>query len=184
MNETRIIIAGYGGQGILLLGKILAQAAMQEGKRVTFLPAYGAEVRGGTANCMVVVSDEEIGSPFVEQADVLVAMNEPSLRRFEGRLKPRGVMIVNSSLAQPPAGRATGAVSVPFTDIALKLGNARSANMVALGCCAASTQVVALKTISRILQDFAGKTNKQLGEINQQALLAGSKACTPGASQR
>ncbi|MDD4941640.1 MAG: 2-oxoacid:acceptor oxidoreductase family protein, partial [Candidatus Omnitrophica bacterium] len=90
----RIIIAGEGGQGIMLLGKVLAEAAMAEGKAVTYLPAYGSEVRGGTANCMLIVSDTEIGSPLVQEADSLIIMNEPSLVRFAGRLSKKGTAFI------------------------------------------------------------------------------------------
>ena len=94
----RIIIAGAGGQGIMLLGKILATSIMEENKFVTWLPSYGAEVRGGTAHCLVVVSDEEIGSPYIKEADALIVMNSPSLMKFKGRLKNKGLLIANSSL--------------------------------------------------------------------------------------
>ena len=92
----KIIIAGAGGQGVMLLGKILAEAAMREDKFVTWLPSYGAEVRGGTANCSVVISDEEIGSPIIGSADILIVLNEPSLVRFQKRVKNNGLIVVNS----------------------------------------------------------------------------------------
>ena len=95
----KIIIAGSGGQGVMLLGKILAETAMQENKFVTWLPAYGAEVRGGTSHCMVIISDKEIGSPYVDKADTLIIMNQPSLERFKERRAPQGLLLINSSLA-------------------------------------------------------------------------------------
>jgi len=170
--EQKIIIAGAGGQGIMFLGKVLAEAAMLEGKRVTYLPAYGAEVRGGTANCMVTISGEEIGSPFVESADIIVAMNQPSLDRFEARLKAKGTLVVNSSLsALPKSTKKT--LSFPFTGIALTMGDGRIANMVCLGCLAQKTGVVKLETIFKLMQKFASK--KELMEINIRAITLGAE---------
>ena len=119
----RIIIAGAGGQGIMLLGKILAQAAMRQDKFVTWLPSYGAEVRGGTAHCMVIISNTEIGSPYIDKADALIIMNQPSLERFKAKLKNKGLLIVNSSLAGRVNYQNMRISQFPFTDIAIKLGN-------------------------------------------------------------
>ncbi|MBI5145425.1 MAG: 2-oxoacid:acceptor oxidoreductase family protein [Candidatus Omnitrophica bacterium] len=169
----KIIIAGAGGQGIMLLGKVLAQAAMQENKFVTWLPSYGAEVRGGTAHCMVVISSNEIGSPYIDKADSLIIMNAPSLERFQARLKNKGLLIINSSLAKSlPRGEAD-LLSYPFTDIALVLGNIRIANMVALGCYIAQKKIVDKKNIFQAIADIAPVEKRNLIEINRQAILKG-----------
>ena len=167
----RIIIAGSGGQGIMLVGKILAQAAMAEGKFVTWLPAYGAEVRGGTAHCMIVISESEIGSPRIEKADTIIIMNQPSLAKFKTRLKEKGLLIVNSSLAK--AETATKAVKHPFTDIAVELGNIKVANMVALGCLLENKKVVTVKSILNIIKEMALAGREDLLQVNQDALERG-----------
>jgi 2-oxoglutarate ferredoxin oxidoreductase subunit gamma len=171
----RIIIAGSGGQGIMLLGKVLAQSAMKENKYVTWIPSYGAEVRGGTAHCMVVISDSKIGSPYVEKADTLIIMNAPSLDKFKERIENKGLLIVNSSLAKQETGKKVRGVKFPFTDIAIKLGNIRIANMVALGCFIAQKKTVDLKSVSSVIEEIAPADKKGLIEINQQALKEGMK---------
>jgi len=170
----RIIISGAGGQGILLLGKILAEAAMKENKFVTWLPSYGAEVRGGSAYCMVIVSDEEIGSPYVNQADNLIAMNEGSLKKFKPRLKNNGLMVINTSLISRGIANSLKAIKYPFTEIALKLGNIRVANMVALGCFLAQKKIVSLKNILDTIEEIAPPDKKYLVEINKQAVNTGA----------
>ena len=132
--ETSLIVAGFGGQGIILIGKILGYAATDAGKNATFYPSYGAEQRGGTANCTVVVSDDEIGSPVVSEVDILVAMNQPSLDRFESWVKPDGKIMVNSSLIERKVNRSdVEAVYIPTNDIANEIGSGKIANMVMLG---------------------------------------------------
>lgn len=170
-----IILAGSGGQGVMLLGKILVTAGMKEGKFVTWLPSYGAEVRGGTAYCMAVISDEEIGSPFIEKADTLIMMNAPSLKRFQDSLKNKGLLVLNSSLAATAVRKNMRILQYPFTDIALKLGNMRVANMVALGCFAAEKNIISLNNIHESISEFAPPDKKALIEINQKALEEGAK---------
>ena len=164
----RIIIAGSGGQGIMLLGKILAQAAMLEGKFVTWLPAYGAEVRGGTAHCMVVISSEEIGSPYIDKADTIIIMNQPSLSRFQKRLENNGLLIINSSMVE--AGAKIKALRYSFTDIAVELGNVRVANMVALGSYLAKKKRVSVKSILAVMKMMAPSGRDDILKINQKAL--------------
>ncbi len=171
----RIIIAGSGGQGIMLLGRVLAQGAMRENKHVTWLPAYGAEVRGGTAHCMVVISQGEIGSPYIKKADTLIIMNKPSLEKFKNRIEKNGLLIINSSLAGGLNDKNVRTLSHPFTDIAIKLGNIKVANMVALGYFIAKKKIVALKTIAKIISDIAPQDKKGLIEINKRALEEGAK---------
>lgn len=170
----KIIIAGAGGQGIMLLGKILAQAAMRQNKFVTWLPSYGAEVRGGTAHCMVVISDEEIGSPYIAKADTLIIMNKPSLEKFKARLKNKGLLILNSSLIASIADKNMQVLQFPFTDIALRLGNIKIANMVALGCFVTHKQIASLKSLFKAISDIAPPDKKDLIAINQKALEEGA----------
>ncbi|HNX80773.1 MAG TPA: 2-oxoacid:acceptor oxidoreductase family protein [Candidatus Omnitrophota bacterium] len=171
----KVLIAGAGGQGVMLLGKILTEAAMQEGKFTTWLPAYGAEVRGGTSYCMVIISDEEIGSPYIEQADTLIVLNEPSMEKFRNRLKRKGVLIVNSTLVPAETTGKAAAAQYPFTDIAMKLGNVRIANMVALGSYVAMTNVVSVKIILGVIDTIAPADKKGLVAVNQKAVLEGEK---------
>jgi 2-oxoglutarate ferredoxin oxidoreductase subunit gamma len=170
----RIIVAGAGGQGIMLLGKILAEAAMREGRNVTYLPAYGAEVRGGTANCMIVMSDSEIGSPLVQEADSLIIMNEPSLVRFAGTIAKKGTIFVNSSLVSESARGLCGC-AFPFTDIAAGLGNQKVANMVALGCFCEKTKAVELNTVIQIVDENTPAAKKEAAALNKKALAAGQQ---------
>jgi len=171
----RIIIAGSGGQGVMLLGKILAQTAMFEGKQVTWFPAYGPEVRGGTSHCMVIISDQEIGSPYISQADTLIILNRPSLERFKGKLKENGMLILNSSLATIDKYIKMQVLSFPFTDIAIKIGNIKVANMVALGCFVAAKKIIKVKNILKVFKSIAPAGNLEILKINQQALEEGQK---------
>jgi 2-oxoglutarate ferredoxin oxidoreductase subunit gamma len=169
----KIIIAGSGGQGIMLLGKVLADAVMKENKFVTWLPSYGAEVRGGTSHCMVIISDREISSPFIEKADTILIMNQPSFDKFKNRLKNRGLLIINSSLVSKTArGNAFG-FRCPFSGIAQELGNIKVANMVALGYLISKKNIVKIKSIFQTIVDFAGESKRDLIEINKKALEEG-----------
>ena len=166
----RIIIAGSGGQGVMLLGKVLAQTAMLEGKQVTWFPAYGPEVRGGTSHCMVTISDQEIGSPYITEADTLIILNHPSLERFKGMLKNKGLLILNSSLAKLDADAQIKILQFPFTDIAIKLGNIKVANMIALGCYAAAKNLIKVKNVLKVFKFIAPAGNLKILEVNQQAI--------------
>jgi 2-oxoglutarate ferredoxin oxidoreductase subunit gamma len=169
----RIIIAGEGGQGVLFLGRVLAEAACSEGKFVTWLPAYGAEVRGGTANCMVVISDQEIGSPFIEEADALIILNEPSMVRFQNRLAKKGLLVVNGSLVPQPSAAGAAMEKHAFTDIAVSLGNAKAANMVALGCFVGRSRILAKESILDAIQAMIAKDKPNLAKLNADAFLNG-----------
>ena len=161
----------------MLLGKVLAEAAMREDKYVTWLPSYGAEVRGGTAHCMVVISDAEIGSPYIEEADGLIIMNGPSLKKFKGRIKNKGLLIINSSLAGniKDINKRLNILKYPFTDLAVGLGNIKIANMIALGCFINRKNIVSSKSVSQAIQAIAPEDKKNLIEINQKALSEGIK---------
>lgn len=177
----KIIIAGAGGQGVMLLGKVLAEAALQAKKYVTWLPSYGAEVRGGTAHCMVIISDEEIGSPYISKSDTLIIMNEPSLIKFQNRLDSPGFLLANSSLIDVDSLRSITSrrknsaqiFTFPFTDIAVKLGNIRIANMVCLGFYLAKKKVIDVNYALDAIEAMAPADKKGLIEINKQAIFAG-----------
>ena len=132
--EKTFIFAGFGGQGMLLIGKFVAMACMLDGKHVSWLPSYGPEMRGGTANCSVIVSDDPVASPLVDKADVIVAMNRPSLDKFEAHVKPGGVLVINSSIIDRKAVRDD--ITVVYCDangIAESIGNPKGANVAILG---------------------------------------------------
>jgi 2-oxoglutarate ferredoxin oxidoreductase subunit gamma len=169
----KTICAGFGGQGVLSMGLNLAQAAFQEGKNVTFLPAYGAEIRGGTANCTVAISDEEIASPVASSPEFLVAMNRPSLVRFQNRVQSGGIFFINASLMEANVSRGdVDIVEVRANHIAEELGNAKVANMVMLGAFAAKTNLVSLSSlIDAMKETLTGK--KRLIPINEHALRKG-----------
>ncbi|MFH0854930.1 MAG: 2-oxoacid:acceptor oxidoreductase family protein [Candidatus Omnitrophota bacterium] len=169
----RIIIAGSGGQGIMLLGKVLAEAALFNDKFVTWLPAYGPEVRGGCAYCMVTLADDEIGSPYVDKADTLIIMNQASLSKFRNRLKPGGLMVINSSLASPQGEPEIKSVSGRFTDIAIGLGNIKVANMVALGGYLAGKNIINPENIVKAMKKMAPKGQPELLQVNLKALKKG-----------
>ena len=169
----KTIFAGFGGQGVLSMGLNLAQAAMLEGKHVTYLPSYGAEVRGGTANCTVAISDEEIASPVASAPEYVVAMNQPSMIRFQNQIESGGLFFINSSLVEAELSRGDIAiVEVPANRIAEKLGSARSANMVMLGAFTKKSNLVSLSSIVEALENTLKKKQK-LMEINKKALQAG-----------
>ncbi len=173
--REELIVAGFGGQGVMFTGTLLAQAAMLEGKFVTFFPAYGAEVRGGTANASVIISDEEIGSPLVSAPDTLIILNQPSLDRFHRKLKKEGQLVVNSTLVQPEALKniVQGVSQVPASEIAEQLGNIRVANMVALGTYLKIKPVVKLSSVNEALATLLTGKKAGLQEINKKAIKAG-----------
>ncbi|MGQ9700676.1 MAG: 2-oxoacid:acceptor oxidoreductase family protein [Candidatus Bipolaricaulaceae bacterium] len=173
--ERGVIVAGFGGQGILLAGKILARAAMEQGFEVTWLPSYGPEMRGGTANCTVVIADEPVGSPIVDVPQILVAMNGPSLERFLPRVAPEGTVIVNSSLVPQDLGRAQAKmVLIPMNAIAQELGEPRSANMVALGAVVRELNLFPLEVVIAAMEEELGARGRgKLVEVNRQALRRG-----------
>jgi len=169
----KTVFAGFGGQGVLSMGLNLAQAAMLEGKNVTYLPSYGAEVRGGTANCTVAVSDEEIASPVASSPDFIVAMNQPSLVRFQNQIQSGGVLFVNSSLIEAEILRGDiDIVRVPANSIAEELGSPRSANMVMMGAFTKKSNLVSVSSVIEGLQS-AMKKKQKLIAINKKALMAG-----------
>ncbi len=170
-----VIIAGFGGQGILLAGNILAYAAMKEGKHVTFLPTYGVEMRGGTANCAVVVSTKEIGSPIIGSPLSAIIMNHPSLMKFGNHLKPGGLLLLNSSLVNPKnvMKREVELVPIPLNEIASQLGNAKLANMVVLGAYVEKTQIIKEASIPDALINVLDERHHDMIPANLEAIKQG-----------
>jgi len=157
----------------MAMGKILALSAMREGRHVTWLPAYGAEVRGGTAHCMVVISDEKISSPCIDKADTLIIMNGPSLKKFKNFVRNKGLLLVNSSIADcKGTSRRLDIVNVPLTEMASKLGNEKVANTIAIGVYLARRKIISLKTMESSIEELL-KHREKLIVINKRALEEG-----------
>ena len=170
----RILMAGHGGQGIIFMGKLLAQSAMVEGREVTFFASYGAEVRGGVSNCSVVISSQRIASPIVGEPDVLVAMNESSFRQFEPSASPEGLIFLNRSIVTLEAERDdVQVVAVHANEIAHDLGVPAVANMVMLGALIGRTGMVGLSTVVDALKSTLPESRHYLLEVNYGALKAG-----------
>jgi len=174
--REEVIMAGSGGQGIMFAGTLLAHAAMEEGLNVTYFPSYGAEMRGGTANCTVIISDESIGSPVVTNPSSLLAMNENSVERFASKVKKNGLIIVNSSLLKKEVAiDGVEVVRVKATELAEELGDGRVANMVILGAYIKRRKVVSLERTIESLEKVLGKGRENLLSLNREALKKGEK---------
>lgn len=170
-----IIIAGFGGQGVMSMGQLIAYAGMLEGKGVSWLPSYGPEQRGGTANCAVVVSDEPVGSPLVTRPSTAIVLNNPSFDKFEPRVRPGGLLIINSSMVIKVSHRKDiKIIEVNATDMANDLGNSRVANMILLGAFLAHTKIVSNESIVESLKKVLGPDKNHLIEINKRALAKGA----------
>jgi 2-oxoglutarate ferredoxin oxidoreductase subunit gamma len=173
--QTEIVLAGFGGQGVLFAGQLLAYAAMDAGRHVTWIPSYGPEMRGGTAHCTVIISDEEIGSPLVRRPAAVVALNLPSRDRYAPLVAPGGVLVVNASLAPSVAPRADlRLIEVPANDMAEALGDARLANVVLVGALLAALPVLPLEAVERALSAHLPERHKALLDLNRQALRQGA----------
>ncbi len=174
--QTEIKFAGFGGQGILLSAKLLAYAAMKQGSEVAWIPSYGPEMRGGTAYCTVVISDKYIGSPIIKNPTHLVAMNRPSLEKFDETVKPDGIVFINSSLIPVRSQRDdVTQLVVPVNDIAIAAGSVRAANIVALAAFAAKSKLVDLELLKKcIKEEFAAKA--KIIPMNMTAFDEGVKA--------
>ena len=169
--KCRMFFAGSGGQGTLAIGQIIAKAAMEEGREVTWLPSYGPEMRGGTANCTVVVSDQPIRCPLIDEADVLVVMNLPSLLKFEPMVVPNGLLFINSDLVpQEPKRSDLRVQKIAVNTEAQKLGSDKAANIIMLGAILAETNLVKKETVVYELEQlFSGRKAKYL-DMNKKAL--------------
>ena len=174
-NQIEVVFAGFGGQGVMTAGQLLAYTAMEEGKQVVWIPSYGPEMRGGTANCTVVVSDGRIGSPIINNPMSACVFNRPSLDKFGSLLRKNGLLLINSSLIDVRSGRDDITETlIPANDIALKIGNPKAANMVMLAAYVAATDIVSFDTLEGMLDKKMGK-KKDLLEINHRAFEEGRK---------
>ena len=175
MASYNMVFAGFGGQGVLFTGKVVAYAGLIDGKEVSWLPSYGPEMRGGTANCSVCISDAPVGSPLVTEPDVLIAMNGPSLKKFEPHVEEGGLILVNSSQALEKVHRTdVRAFYVPSMEEAGKLGNFKVANMVMLGAYIAATGALKMETLEQMLSRIFTGSKAPLVALNIQALQAGA----------
>jgi len=172
-NET--IIAGFGGQGVLFTGKVLAYAGLEEGREVTWLPSYGPEMRGGTANCTVIISDEEIGSAQVLKPRAAIVMNQPSLDKFEDLVAVGGYLAVNNSMVTRKVQRTDiTVIEIPGTELSEELGDKRLTNIVMLGALAAKADFLNMKSIEKGIEKSLSKDKKALFDLNIKALQKGA----------
>ncbi|MBW2984208.1 2-oxoacid:acceptor oxidoreductase family protein [Candidatus Woesearchaeota archaeon] len=173
--ENKIIMGGFGGQGIVLAGNILARAALLEGKNIAGMVSYGAEVRGGTANSSVIISDEEIFSPVISKANTLFAFNQPSLNKFSKMLSGSGLVVVNTSLIKDLDAVKEGVkiIKIPATDIAIELGNVRAANIVAIGAYIKASGFLKKESVLEIIEGTFSKKSQELVELNKKAFEKG-----------
>lgn len=176
--EQRVLMAGFGGQGIMLMGQILAAAALKEGKEVSWLPSYGPEMRGGTANCSVILADGEIRSPLIDKdATSAIIMNAPSFDTFEHIVRPGGLLLLNSSLVKRDSTRSdVTIVKVPVTDLAIEKGNVRTANIIMLGAWLKLTNYVRIETALDVVAETFATKKAALIELNQRALSLGTQS--------
>lgn len=172
--ETSIIIAGFGGQGVLLAGQLLAYAGMDAGRHVTWIPSYGPEMRGGTAHCVVIISDEPIGAPTVATPDVAIVLNQPSYDKYEPRVKQGGLLVVNSSLIHEESGRGDiETVYVPANTIAEEWGTSKMLNMAAVGALIGARPLLPLEVVEQALVDHLPAGKQHLVEANCRVLRHG-----------
>ncbi len=173
-----IIIAGFGGQGIISSGKLLAQTAMDAGKEVTYMPSYGAEVRGGTANCMLVIADAAIACPLVSRPGTLIAMSKASSNKYCPAVKENGLIIINSSLIDemPKISQTVKVIKIAADDIAIDAGSVKAANMAAMGAYLQLKGVLSIEDMAKTLEKTFAKKNKDMLAINLKALQGGADA--------
>jgi 2-oxoglutarate ferredoxin oxidoreductase subunit gamma len=176
--EEKVIMAGFGGQGVMAIGKLLAYAGMIEEKHVTWMPSYGPEMRGGTANCAVVVSGDEVGSPLISKdGTAAIVMNLPSMNKFEKELVPGGKLLVNKSLIDvEPLRKDLDVYYISANELAAELGNAKVANMVMLGAYLELTKVVKVDSVLNAFVKVFGEDKSDLVPLNKEALLKGAEA--------
>lgn len=173
MSQYEVTFAGFGGQGIMTAGQLLAYAGMSEGKKVVWLPSYGPEMRGGTAYCTVVISDSRIGSPIINNPQAICVFNRPSFDKFGPRVKPNGLFIINSSLIDVTSDRSdVTQLQVPANDMALEAGNPKAANVAVLGAFVGATNVVEIDSLSKVVKDKMSK-KKDVLDINLAVLKQG-----------
>ena len=174
--ETSIIISGFGGQGTLFAGQVLTYAALDHGKHCTWIPSYGPEMRGGTAHCTVIISDDEIGSPLVRNPDVVLAMNLPSLDKYENLVKENGIIVVNKSLINRGLERqGIKALFIPGNEMAEQLGNSRITNMIMIGAMLEISGVLPLEVVKKALDEHMPERNRKFLPLNFDALDKGAE---------
>lgn len=174
--REEIIISGFGGQGVLFAGKLLAYAGLETDLNVVYFPSYGPEMRGGTAHCTVIISDEEIGSPFIRNPSGAIVMNIPSMERYEPLVKERGILVVNTSLVDRNPGRMDiEVVPVPANDVAEQVGDKRLANIVLLGALLEKSKIVSVSAIEKSLHKYIPENRRNLLEANIAALTRGAQ---------
>jgi 2-oxoglutarate ferredoxin oxidoreductase subunit gamma len=180
--QTEVIMSGFGGQGLMLIGKLLATAALEEGRAVTWLPSYGPEMRGGTANCTVVIGDKSIGSPLISSPGAAIVMNRPSLEKFAPTLKKDGLLVVNSTMVPIESDRNDiRSFRIPADDIAAELGSRKVANLVMLGAYNGLDEIVSHETLLKVIKEaFASKA--QFIDMNLKAFMEGYKRAKEGRS--
>jgi 2-oxoglutarate ferredoxin oxidoreductase subunit gamma len=177
--ETSIIISGFGGQGVLFAGQLLAYAGMDNDKHVTWIPSYGPEMRGGTANCTVVISDDPVGAPLVARPDVAIVLNLPSFEKYEEMVAPGGLLIVNSSLIEAKATRDDiDVVYIPANDIAGELGSAKMMNMAVVGALLAKRPFLTITQIQQALDNHLPARKAHLLAANKQVIQKGYEVAT------
>jgi len=176
-EQKEVVFAGFGGQGVMTAGQLLAYTAMEEGRQVVWIPSYGPEMRGGTANCTVVVSDARIGSPIINNPLSACVFNRPSLDKFGPMIRPGGLLIINSSLIDVTSGRDDiTEVLVPANDIAMKVGNPKAANMVMLAAYVQITDIVGFDMLEKMLTlKMGGGKKEKLLAVNKKAFEEGRK---------
>ena len=175
-EQEEVIISGFGGQGTLFAGRMLAYAAMDQDLHVTWIPSYGPEMRGGKARCTVIISPKKIGSPLIRRPSAAIVLNIPSMDAFEPAIKPGGTLVVNSSLVTWKSERDDiQAIYIPATDMATKMGNVRLANVVCLGALVQTTHVVSVEGLSQALNDHLPERHRALLDLNQRALRKGAE---------
>lgn len=172
----KIIISGFGGQGVVLAANVLAQTALEENKNVAAMVSYGAEMRGGTAHSIITISDQEIASPIVEEPTATIILNQPSLDKFENKMAKNGLMVLNSSMTETePKREDLQTLKIPATDLATDLGNVRVTNLILLGAFIKKTNIVNLDKVLEILPKAFPKNKQDLIEINRSALKKGAE---------
>lgn len=180
MHEE-MVFSGFGGQGALFAGQLVTFAAMDAGWQVTWIPSYGPEMRGGTAHCVVIISDQPIGSPIIRNPTVAVVLNPPSMDKYEQLLKPGGLLVVNSTLVQRKVERTDIEVSyVPANDLALDWGNVKMANVVLVGAMLAKRPVVSLEAVEKVLEEHLEGNKRRFIEPNKHALQRGAEYALTG----
>jgi len=180
MHEE-VIVSGFGGQGALFAGQLLTYAGMDAGYQVTWIPSYGPEMRGGTAHCTVIISDDPIGSPIIRNPTAAIVMNPPSMEKYEPLIKPGGVLVANSTLVRERSDRKDiSVVYVPANDVAAELGNVKMANVVLLGALLATRPILTAEAIKQAMEDHIPQHRQQIVEPNKRALDRGIEYAQKG----